>query len=168
MKSFDHSKASGPYSLPSQIMRILPNQIASILKTFFNMSLQTGKFPRLLKNVKVVPEFKNKGSPDEVNNYRPISLLSNINKLFEKLVYARVKSFLDSNDILFKHQFGFHSKHSTNHSLISVTEKVRQSHDEGKFSCGILIDFQKAFETVDHGILLRKLNHYGIRGISNR
>ena len=121
-----------------------------------------------MKLCKVVPVFKNKGSNQNLNNYRPIALLSNIDKIFEKLVHKRMTSFLDKHEIISNHQFGFRKKHSTSLSLITLTEKIRKDLDEGKFSCGVFIDLQKAFDTVDHNILLRKLEHYGIRGITNK
>ena len=74
---------------------------------------------------------------------------------------------MDQNFIVFQNQFGFRSKHSTEHALTNLTEEIRKSIDKGKFSCGVFIDLRKAFDTVDHEILLHKLNHYGIRGISN-
>jgi retron-type reverse transcriptase len=79
----------------------------------------------------------------------------------------RLINFLDANHCLFKRQFGFRSKHSTEHALISLTESIRKSLDSGQFACGIFIDLQKAFDTVDHEILLTKLKHYGIRGIGS-
>ena len=111
--------------------------------------------------------FKNKGDPRQVNNYRPISLLSNINKIFEKLVYSRLYSFLELHECIFELQFGFRSKHSTNHALTSLTETIRDALDNSNFACGIFVDFQKAFDTVDHSILLKKLEHYGVRGRAN-
>ena len=102
-----------------------------------------------------------------VSNYRPISLLSNINKIFEKLVYSRLYSFLELHNCIFELQFGFRAKHSTQHALASLTEMVKQALDEGNFACGIFVDFAKAFDTVDHTILLKKLEHYGVRGLAN-
>ena len=129
--------------------------------------METGKFIDSLKLFKVIPIFKNKGSPFEVTNYRPISLLSNIDKIFEKLVYSRLSSFLNINNLIYNKQFGFRSKHATSHALTSLTEKIRSALDKGDFSCGVFIDLQKAFDTVDHEILLKKLKHYGVRGIAN-
>ena len=167
IKSLDPKKATGPNSLPNNILILLLNDISNILTNIFNLSLETGQFPTLLKTVKVIPVYKNKDSPFDACNYRPISLLSNIDKIFEKLVHTRIVKFLDKNKLIFNKQFGFRSKHSTSHALISLTEKIRKSIDEGKLSCGIFIDLQKAFDTVDHLILLEKLNHYGIRGLTN-
>lgn len=117
--------------------------------------------------VSVIPIYKNKGSPLDPNNYRPISLLSNLDKIFEKIIKNRLISFLDSNKIITNKQFGFRTKHSTTHALISLTETIRQNLDNCKFACGIFIDLQKAFDTVSHEILLSKLEHYGIRGVTN-
>ena len=100
-------------------------------------------------------------------NYRPISLLSNIEKILEKLMYKRVYQFLTENNIIYDLQFGFRQNFSTAHALINLTENIRQALDEGYIGCGIFVDLQKAFDTVDHEILLSKLNHYGICGVSN-
>ena len=167
INSLDIKKSTGPISIPNRILNTVLVDISKILTDIFNVSLKTGKFLKRLKTVKVVPVFKNKGSPLDVNNYRPISLLSNIDKIFEKLVHSRLTSFLNDNNILFNKQFGFRSKHSTTHILISLTEQIREALDKGKFSCGVFIDLQKAFDTVDHEILLQKLKHYGIRGTAN-
>ena len=102
-----------------------------------------------------------------LSNYRPISLLSNLNKFFEKIIYKRVSSFLEKFDILYDLQFGFQSKYSTNHALIHMTEKIRSAIDSGKVTGGVFIDLQKAFDTVNHDILLGKLAHYGFRGPIN-
>ena len=168
IKSLDPNKASGPNSIPNKILNLLLIDISDILTKIFNLSFQTGKFISLLKNVKVIPIFKNKGSAFDVSNFRPISLLSNIDKIFEKLVHSRVTSFLNANNLIFNKQFGFRSKHSTTHTLITITERIRTALDKGEFSCGVFIDLQKAFDTVDHQILLTKLKHYGVRGITNK
>ena len=154
-------------SIPPYILSLINLDISNILTKIINLSFQTGIFPASLKLVKVIPVYKNKGSNTSFNNYRPISLLSNIDKIFEKLVHSRVVSFLDRFNLIFLRQFGFRKKHSTSHTLISLTENIRKSLDAGWFSCGVFIDLQKAFDTVDHSILLEKLKHYGIRGITN-
>ena len=126
----------------------------------------TGVFPSVLKSVKVVLVFM-KDSKLNYSNYRPISLLSNIEKILEKLMYQRLYAFLDYNDIIYDLQFGFRQQYSTSHALINTTENIRKALDDGNIDCGVIVDFQKAFDTVDHQILLAKLNHYGIRGVSN-
>ena len=126
----------------------------------------TGVFPSVLKTAKVVPVFK-KDSKLNFSNSRPISLLSSIEKILEKRMYKRLYTFLDYNNIIYDLQFGFGQQYSTSHASINITENIRKDLDDGNIDCGVLVDLQKAFDTVDHQTLLAKLNHYGIRGVSN-
>ena len=87
--------------------------------------------------------------------------------VIEKYMYKRVYNFLSHSNIIYDLQFGFRQKFSTSHALINLTENIRQALDNGYIACGIFVDLQKAFDTVDHQILLSKLDYYGIRGISN-
>ena len=120
-----------------------------------------------LKISKVIPVFKDKGNYLECNNYRPISLLSNINKIIEKLMHERLYSFLSKHKCIYDRQFGFRNRHSTNHAILDLIEDIGNSMDNNKFAVGVFVDLQKAFDTVDHNILLNKLDHYGIRGVAN-
>ena len=167
INSIDQTKSTGPNSIPNKILNCVTEKIALILSKIFNISIRKGKYIEDLKLVKVVPIFKNKGSPFEAGNFRPISLLSNIDKIFEKLVHKRMINFLEAKKILYKNQFGFRHKSSTTDSLICLTENIRVALDSGKLACGIFIDLQKAFDTVDHEILLDKLQYCGFRGICN-
>ena len=130
------------------------------------ISFSSGSFPSILKTAKVVPVFK-KGSKLDCCNYLPISLLSNVEKILEKVIHKRVYNFLTENNIIYDLQFGFRKKISAFYALINLTEKIRQALDEGYIGCGIFVDLQKEFDRVDHEILLSKLDYYGIRGISN-
>ena len=107
------------------------------LADLFNLSLTTGVFPSVLKTAKVVPVFK-KDSKLDYSNYRPISLLSNIEKILEKLMYKRLYTF----------QFGFRQQYSTSHALINTTENIRKALGDGNIGCGVFVDLQKAFDTV--------------------
>ena len=129
-----------------------------------NESLKSGIFPSELKLARVVPIFKS-GDPSLLTNYRPISVLSFFSKIFEKIVYSIVFDFLCENEILYDYQFGFRSKHSTQQALITLVDKVTKSLDRNNIVISLFIDLKKAFDTVHHKILLRKLYAYGIRGI---
>ena len=126
----------------------------------------TGVFPPVLKTAKLVPVFK-KDSKLDYRNYRPISLLSNIEKILEKLMYKRLYTFLNNNNFIFNLQFGFRQQYSTSHALINITEIIRKALDVGNIGCGVFVHLQKMFDTIDHQILLAKLSHYGICGVSN-
>ena len=111
------------------------------------MSFLTGQSPCLLKIAKV-----KKQSRVAYVSYRPKSLLSNIEKFFEKLIYKRLYTFLDISNLIYSLQFGFRQKYSTTHALINLTESIGQTLDEGSFGCGIVVDFQRALDTVDHTV----------------
>jgi len=117
-----------------------------------------------MKTAKVIPVFK-KGKTDLMSNYRPISLLSIFDKLLEKIVYTRLFSFLSSNNILYEYQFGFRKFHSTSMALIDVVDNIFEHLDNRDIGVSIRIDLQKAFDTLNHEILLKKLDKYGIRGV---
>lgn len=165
--SLSHRKASGPYSLPIKILKLLKADISIPISKIINLSFSNGIFPSLLKVSKVIPVFK-KGSPIEVSNYRPISLLSNIEKIIEKIMYSRLVGFLNKNKVISDKQFGFRKGFSTSHALLSITERILKALDDGNFACGVFVDLQKAFDTVDHKILCGKLFHYGVRGVPHR
>ena len=166
IRLFDHKKAVGPCSIPTQVLKIISPIISTHLSDIINISLNKGIFPSCLKSSYVVPIHK-KDSKVLVENYRPISLLSNIGKIFEKIMHTRMTSFLTKNKTLFNNQFGFRNKHSTIHALIKLSENISSALDSGKIATGVFIDLKKAFDTVDHSILLKKLEHYGFRGLSN-
>jgi len=141
--------------------------ISKLLAKIINTSLNTAKFPSKLKISKVNPIHK-KDSKLKVSNYRPISLLSNINKIIEKVVHLQLYSFLEKNNCIYDLQFGFRQKHSTNHALISIVQQIQEAMLQNKLAVGVFIDLQKAFDTVNHEILLKKLEHYGISGTSKK
>jgi len=119
--------------------------------------------PTKLKLAKIIPVYK-KGALTSACNYRPISLLSIFDKIFEKLVCIRLLKFLNKYNTIYEFQFGFRKQHSTSLALLDVVDGIYKSLNDGNFVAGMYFDLQKAFDTVDHDILIKKLNNYGIRG----
>ena len=147
-------------------MKKISDVISPILRVVINQSLTSGVFPSSLKIAKVIPIFKNKGEPTEFGNYRPISLLNVISKIFERVVYNQVYDYFTTNNLFFDSQYGFRSKHSTEDAAIELVDQVHTAfnnnpHDE---VLSIFLDLSKAFDTIDHDILFAKLLHYGIGG----
>ena len=166
IKKLPVDKAPGLDCIPSNLIKCSADYIVKPLTYIFNLSFSHGVFPEHLKIAKVIPIFKKKDK-SLAGNYRPISLLSIFNKLLEKLMYVRLYSFLTKFDILFKHQFGFRGNHSTILAIIEITDNIRHELDKGNSVIGTYLDLSKAFDTVNHKILLDKLHYYGIRGLAN-
>ena len=161
------SKSLGPYSMPTNILKLSCSVLSKPLVKLINLLFSEGTFPNLLKFANIIPLFK-KGDNLDYNNYRPISIISNIGKLIEKIVHKRLYSFLEKKYLLFKQQYGFRSKLSTSHALIDITNRTHEACDNSQHACGIYVDFKNDFDTVNHNILLDKLAHYGVRGIENK
>ena len=155
-------KSTGPQSIPIKLLKLIPDLILVPLCKVISMPFSSGKFPDPLKICKTIPIHKG-GSTILLNNYRPISLLSIFDKIIEKLMHKRLYNFLNEHSILFSNQFGFRKNNSTSTALIQITEKIKESIDKSKYGCGIFIDLRKAFDTVNHSILLSKMEHYGAR-----
>ena len=146
-----------------KLIKCISESVKEPLASLINDSFSTGFYPTILKFAKVVPVHKGK-SQLEVTNYRPISLLSIFNKIFEKLMHNRLVKFLDQHKIIFEHQFGFQKNKSTSIAILDVCSQLINAADDKQSSCCIFLDFAKAFDTVDHNILINKLDYYGIRG----
>ncbi len=160
------SKACGPNSIPCNIVKSNAKVLTYPIQIILNKSFEEGIFPTLLKQAEVCPIYK-KNDKDMCENYRPISLLSNVSKLFERAMHTRLYTFFEKSEIFYDKQFGFRKSYSTNHALLSIIEGIREELNDKKFVCGVFIDLEKAFDTVNHQILLKKLVHYGVRGIAN-
>ena len=138
--------------------------ISPIISKLFNRCITNGIFPNCLKIAEIIPVYK-KDDKNKATNYRPIALLSQFDKIFEKLIFARLFSYLDKKKLFSEKQFGFRPNSSTAFAINLLYDKIIKNMDSGLYSCCIFVDLTKAFDTVDHSILMWKLHHYfGIRG----
>lgn len=162
--SLKNNKSSGPDGINCRLLKENAYLFCEPLCYIYNLSLFSGVVPDRFKIAKVVPIYK-KGATTQASNYRPISLLSIFNKLLEKLVYRRLYGFLNKHNVLYKYQFGFRKNYSSTLAILDVLDSCYKNLDNNNMIVGIYLDLQKAFDTVDHEILLSKLSYYGIRGV---
>ena len=157
-----NNSAAGYDEMPSSIMKQCVEYYIKPLTFLINMSITQGTVPNELKIAKVIPLYKGEDI-QLIENYRPISILPYFSKIFEKVIFRYVIEFIEENNILYEYQFGFRKNHSTSHAIITLVERVNKALDTGKYVVGVFIDLKKAFDTIDHGILMRKLELYGIQ-----
>ena len=144
------------------VVKNIYHVIADPLTFIYNLSLTSGVFPDEMKIAKVIPLFKS-GDKNVYTNYRPVSLLPQFSKVLEKVFSKRLNSFLE---LLSNNQYGFRNKRSTSQALLHLIEKLTKSLDNKTITVGVFIDFKKAFDTIDHSLLLNKLEYYGIKGVA--
>ena len=157
-------KSSGFDGISNVLLKSIIPEIQLPLSVIFNKSLRNGIFPDKMKLAEVVPIYKMKGKSDSMNSYRPVSLLPVISKILEKIIQKRVNSFLRKKMLLFDSQFGFRTDHSTIDAILEFTGKVIKGFDRGENTLAVFLDLSKAFDTLPHSTLLKKLQNFGIRG----
>ena len=162
IKNLKNHKSPGLDGLTAEILKVSHDVIVEKLTHLVNESLKSGTFPQVLKAARVVPIYKS-GKKSIRENYRPISVLSVLSKIFERVVHERLYNFMDKNKLLYPRQFGFRSKLSPIHALSDITEMIRDNSNLD-ISC-ILLDLQKTFDTKNHEFLLFKLEAYVVGGV---
>jgi hypothetical protein len=158
------NSSSGHDNISSNTLKKVNNFVSSPLSHIFNLSLEHGIFPDVLKKAVVTPIYKGGTDTININNYRPISVLPHIAKIFEKCLKKRIISFMSKYNLLSKNQFGFQEALSTEDALYKITSLLYKNIDDSKKTLAVFLDLKKAFDTVKHTILLEKLNKIGIRG----
>lgn len=165
LEKIKSEKSPGYDELSPKFIKLCTPLLSPILTKLFNLMTIIGTYPQEFKLAKVIPIHKS-GDTTSINNYRPISILSCLNMLFEKLLYRRIYKYLVKYKILYKYQYGFRSGHSTIQALVEMTDQIKMAINNQEMFGGIFIDLTKAFDTVSHDILLGKMKKYGFRGIT--
>lgn len=166
VNKFKNKRSNDCNDIDMSLVKNIIMHIAKPLTHICNQSFQTGIFPDKMKIAKVIPIYKN-GNKHSFSNYRPISLLPQFSKILEKLFAHRLENFMESQNLLNDQQYGFRSNRSTSMAVMELIDKISTKTENKEYTVGLFIDLKKAFDTIDHRLLLRKLNRYGIRGVAN-
>ena len=153
--------STGVDCISNKLLKFVKNAISEPLTIIINQMLNTGVFPDLLKISKVIPIYK-KEDDTMFSNYRPISLLPSISKIFEKVILEQLATYLDRNNLIYKHQYGFRKNHSTEYASLHIVDYLNYELDKNRTPTNIYLDLSKAFDSLYHDILLNKLQHYGL------
>ena len=165
LKRLSKTKSTGLDNISAKLIRECADIISGLLCDLFNKSLRSGIFPDDWKCARVILLFK-QGDSSALNNYQPISVISVVAKVFERIVYDQLYNFLSTEGIISDQQSGFQSLHSTVSALLEATDSWELNIDRGYINAVVFLDLKKAFHAVDHEILLTKMNRYGIQGTS--
>lgn len=158
------NKSTGLNAYSARMLKLVCNFIAPVLSDMINKSFVSGVFPDSLKGARVIPLYKG-GDRTVLGNYRPVSILPLLSKVFEKIAYRQLYNYLQVKSVLTDQQFGFREGRTTVNAILSLLRYVYEELDNGKYVFSLFLDFRKAFDCVSHDILLSKLHHYGIRGV---
>ena len=158
-----HTKAScGFDGISSRLLKFIKPVLIKSFTLITNQILTTGIFPDKLKTAKVIPIYK-KGEETLFCNYRPISILLTISKLIKTIIYDQLDSFLKRYKLMYDSQYGFRKEHSTEFAALELIDRILTRMDNKEIPINIYLDLSKAFDTLDHSILINKLEFYGIK-----
>ena len=157
-------RSSGPDNISNVLLKELAPILSEPLSIIVNQSMQTGIFPDIMKLAEVVPLYKGKSRENETN-YRPISLLTTMSKVMEKVVYQRVYQFLTNTGQICETQYGFCSNHSCEHAIAQVIGNILKNLEGNESTIAVMLDLSKAFDTIEHRIMIQKLELFGVRGV---
>ena len=164
--SLKSKNTSGHDLISTKLLKYVKNEVAYPLKCIINQCIEQNIFPELLKIARVIPIHK-KDNDDVFDNYRPISILPSVSKIFERILHNQIFEFFTANELFFTSQYGFRNSHSTEFAALEIIDRIISEMDNNKVPLNIYLDLSKAFDTLDHDILLEKLSYYGIRGESH-
>jgi len=165
IKALEPKNSCGHDLLSNRMIKKEIAWFAMNLPQLINSSIEEGIFPKILKRATVIPIFK-KGDRDNMNNYRPISLLPIMSKIFEKVINARITEKLDENNLIDENQYGFRKGHSTEDAILKFTNQIEKDLSDKKHVVSVFVDVSKAFDSCDHNILIKKISKIGITGSS--
>ena len=163
IKLLNPNKATGPDAISNRMLKVVAKEVSFPLEILFNRSFRESKFPQIFKESNVIPLPK-KGDNSCPSNFRPISLLSGVGKIQERIVFKNIHNYFNENNLLNKYQSGFLPNHSTTLQLIDIYHHICQTFDNNQYACMVFCDVSKAFDRVWHKGLLFKLKEYGING----
>ena len=168
IKTINEIKSKSSYGIDrisNNLLKLIKIEISKPLSLIINQCFQNGVFPDRLKIARVLPIYK-KNNDTLLDNYRPVSVLPSLSKIFEKIIYQQIYQYFLENNIFFDSQYGFRSKHSTELAALELIDRIVTKMDQNEVPLNIYLDLSKAFDTLNHSILISKLQYYGIKGNS--
>ena len=165
IKKLKPKTSSGKDSINNKMIKYLETEITPFLTLIINQSFNTGIFPEALKISKVLPIYK-KDNPELFGNYRPVSILPSMSKVFERVIHDQLYEYFSSNKMFYDNQYGFRNGHSTELAAIEILDRIIRAMDRKEIPINVFLDLSKAFDTLDHNVLIKKLEYYGVSGTS--
>ena len=166
IQSLKPKTSCGKDLILNKLLHAISSELAVPIKDIINQTFASAVFPDSLKIAKVTPLYKKKNESYLIENYRPISILPSVSKVFERIMHNQVYNYFRNTNLFFKHQYGFRSEHSTEFAALELVDRIYFNMDINKLPLNIFMDLSKAFDTLDHEILLYKLEYYGLSGKS--